>query len=347
MPNVGPNLLPLLRGPDPAQTRQVQEFKYTSPLLSCRFDPLGKYLFFSAQDNTVQRTELASGRLTAFNGAKSWVRALAMHPAGGLLFAGTYDGKILCWPVDAEKPEPVRLLEAHGGWVRALAVSPDGATLASCGNDHLVKLWSTTDGRLIEVLRGHDAHVYNVAFHPTGTALVSADLEGIVKQWNLVGGLPASPSSAVREFDAKVLYKYDEGFRADIGGIRSIAFSADGNLLACGGITDVSNAFAGIGKPAVALFDWQTGQRKQLLRPKEDFQGLVCGLAFHKDGYLIGAGGGNGGALWFWKPDQPQAFFTLKLPANARDLSLHPDGRRLAISFFDNTARIYTMTRKA
>ena len=94
-------------------------------------------------------------------------------------------------------------------------------------------------------------------------------LKGIVKEWDLAKGTVA------REFDAKALYKYDPSFRADIGGIRAIAFSADGNLLACGGITDVSNAFAGVGKPAVVLVDWATGKSKPLVRPKEEFQGVV------------------------------------------------------------------------
>jgi WD40 repeat protein len=323
---------------DPTHTRQVQELKYTCPLLACRFDPCGEFLVFTAQDNTIQRAELSSGQLTALTGHKSWVRALAFHPQERLLFSGGYDGQVMVWPLDAETPEPVRKIEAHRGWVRALAVSPDGKTLASCGNDHLVKLWSTADGKLLGELQGHDCHVYNLAFHPSGEALVSGDLKGLLKEWDLGKGAVA------RELDAKSLFKYDPSFRADIGGIRSIAFSADGNLLACGGITDVTNAFAGVGKPAVVLLDWQTGQQKHLLRPKEEFQGLACGLAFHPDGFLIGTGGGSGGALWFWNSDQPQSVFTLKLPNNARDLALHPDGTRLAIPFFDNKVRLYSLT---
>ena len=125
-----------------------------------------------------------------------------------------------------------------------------------------------------------------------------------------------------------------------------MAFDPAGMLLACAGITDVSNAFAGIGKAAIVLFDWQTGQRKQLLRPKEDFQGTAWGVVFHPDGFLAGVGGGNGGALWFWKPDQPQSFFTVKTPVNGRDLDLHPDGKRLAVACADGAVRIFDMTPK-
>ena len=69
-------------------------------------------------------------------------------------------------------------------------------------------------------------------------------------------------------------------------------------------------------------------------------------MVFHPDGFLAGVGGGNGGALWFWKPDAAQAFHTLALPNNARDLDLHPDGKRLAVPFFDGAVRIYDMIAK-
>ena len=45
----------------------------------------------------------------------------------------------------------------------------------------------------------------------------------------------------------------------------SLDFSADGALLACGGISNVSNAFAGIGNPAILLFNWHSGKQKLVL----------------------------------------------------------------------------------
>ncbi len=327
-------------GIDPRQTQLTQEFKHDSPLIGCRIDPSGRYVFASAQDNTIQRWELATGKKTSLIGHKSWVRSLAFEPSDHLFFSGDYAGRILTWPVHAETPKPRLPLEAHHGWVRAVAVSPDGKLLASAGNDHHVKLWSCPEGKPVGVLEGHNCHVYNVAFHPSGQDLVSADLKGIVKHWNL------STRTVVRDLDASALYKYDGGFRADIGGVRSMAFDSAGTLLACAGITEVTNAFAGVGKPLVVLFDWLAGKRRQALVPKENFQGTAWGVAFHSLGFIIGAGGGSGGALWFWQPEQAQAFHTVKLPANARDLSLHPDGVRLAVAFADGAVRVYRMMAK-
>ncbi len=324
---------------DPTQTRMTQELKHTSPLLGCRFDASGDHVFAGAQDNTVQRWHLATGKKTPLLGHKSWLRGLACTK-DRLLFTGGYDGKILTWLAGFDRPTPANTFDAHDGWVRALAVSPDGKLLASCGNDNLVKLWSTGEGKLVRELPGHASHVYNVAFHPGGQFLASADLKGTIKVWDVVRG------TWERDLDVKVLHKYDETFRADHGGARGMAFNADGTLLACAGITEVTNAFAGVGKPLIVQLDWQTGKQKLLQRPRENFQGTMWGVAFHPAGYVIGVGAGNGGVLWFWKTDQAQDFFALKLPINARDLDLHPDGRRLAVAGADGAVRLFDMGPK-
>ncbi len=239
---------------DPAQTRMVLELKHASPLVGCRIDPTGQWVFAGSQDNSVQRWHLASGKKTGLTGHKSWIRALAFAAREKWLFSGSWDGKLLTWPLDADAPTPLRTIDAHQGWVRALAVHPSGKLLASCGNDRLVKLWSIPEGQLVRAFAGHDSHVYNVQFHPKTPHVVSADLKGILKVWDLNKG------TEERTLDAKVLNKYDVTFGAEIGGVRGMAFSGDGGLLACAGITDVSNAFAGIGKPVIVLFDWQSGK---------------------------------------------------------------------------------------
>lgn len=329
---------------NPTKTHLLKEYKHDSPLLGCRFDPSGQFVFAGAQDNNVVRWRLDNGKKTLLTGHKSWVRALAFTTGRGgqkLLFSGDYAGRILAWPTDAEQPKPLRTLEAHRSWVRAVAVSRDGTMLASCGNDHLVKIWSISDGKLMRELAGHACHVYNVAFHPDSQHLISADLKGVVKVWDVAKG------EAERELDAKILHKYDPSFLADIGGVRSMAKNADGSLLACAGITNVSNAFAGVGNPLIVLFDYKTGKQKQQLRPKTPFQGTAWGVVIHPAGFIAGVGGGNGGMLWFWKPDNAQDFFSLKLPNNARDLDLHPDDRRLAVAFFDGAVRTYGMEGKS
>lgn len=322
----------------PSRTRMALELRHNSPLISCRFDPSGRYVFAGSQDNGIQRWELATQTKTTLNGHRSWVRALTFHTASRKLLSADYNGRVMVWTADAANPEVERIVDAHDGWVRAIAMSPDQRQFATCGNDNLVKLWNVADFSLAREFAGHTQHVYNIAFHPTERMIVSGDLRGNIKQWDLQTG------RETRTMDASVIFRYDPTFRADHGGIRSMAFNADGSLLACAGITNVTNAFAGVGNPAIVLFNWQNGQRTQVLRVQPNFQGTAWGVVFHPHGYVIGAGAGQGGGLWFWRPTEQNSMHNVAVPNNARDLAMHADQRRLAVPCFDSVLRIYELS---
>lgn len=327
---------------DYAKTHEASAWKYERPLTACRFDPTGRFVFAGTEDYTIQRFNLADGKPTPLVGHESWARAIGFTPDGKTTFTGGYDGRLLFWKTDAEQPKPLRTIDAHVGWLRALAVSPDGKLVATCGNDNLVKLWSTADGKFVREFKGHESHVYNVAFHPLGKSLVSFDLKAVMHDWDVATG------KSLRSFDAKKdLYRYSDTFRNDHGGARSFAFNADGTQLAAGCMTAVTNTFAGIGNPAVALVDWKEGKQKLLLGGKEKVTGTVWGLAWHPAGLWLGAVGGPTGYFYVWKPDAADEAFRLKLPDTARDMSLHPDGLRVAIAHADGNLRIYRLAAKA
>jgi WD40 repeat protein len=324
---------------DAAKTHVVLEYKHSRPLTACRYDPLGRYLFFGAEDNLVHRFDIGAKAVTPFVAHDSWVRGLACSPSGDVLFSGGYDGRLVWWPITDEKPQPIRVVNAHDGWIRAVAVSLDGHRVATCGNDRLVKLWNATDGTLVADLRGHEAHVYNVAFHPGGQSLVSCDLKGVIKEWDTATGAVKRDLAP-----APALYKYDTQFRADIGGARSIVFRTDGSQLAVSGITNVTNAFAGIGNPVVVVIEMAEGKVVRQLEAKEKLNGVAWGVAHHPEGFWIGlAGGGGGGWLYFWKENEPQEFFKLKLPNDGRDLALSADKRQVAVAHADSQLRVYAL----
>ena len=192
------------------------------------------------------------------------------------MVSGGGDGQLIWWPAAAEKPAPIRRVQAHRGWVRALAFSPDGSMVASCGNDRMVRLWSFADGSPILELPGHELPVYRVLFNPNGRTLISADLSGRVIEWDF------RPGKEARRIDAGKLSKNNAAGQGVVyGGVRDLALSADGKFLACGGLIEASNPLGAISNPAVIVFDWQTGKETKLLRPKENVLGLISGLRFH------------------------------------------------------------------
>src|SRR3954469_13743130 len=62
---------------DPTAARVERELKHGRALVGCRFDPSGRFLFVSAEDDSVQRFDLVTGAKTALVGHKSWVRGMA------------------------------------------------------------------------------------------------------------------------------------------------------------------------------------------------------------------------------------------------------------------------------
>lgn len=326
---------------DFTKTHVAKEHQHNSPLISCRFDPTGRYVFFGAQDSKIWRWDWSGQQKVELSGHDSWVRAMAFTPDGATMLSGGYDGRLVWWPVGAEQPTPARTIDAHQGWVRSVAVSPDGSLVASAGNDNLVKLWNTTDGSLVRTLAGHDRYVYNVAFHPAGKDLVSGDLMGNLVHWEVATG------NQVRTFKAAALHKYDPTFKADIGGLRGLVFDKSGQRLAGSGITNVTNAFAGVGNPVIVEFDWETAKETVQHASKDKLQGAAWSLALHPDGTVIGvSGGGGGGFLLFWKPDQKVEFHKFKLPNTARDMDLAADGLHLATAHYDQKLRICKMADK-
>jgi WD40 repeat protein len=71
----------------------------------------------------------------------------------------------------------------------ALAFSLDGATLASGGEDNLVRLWSLTGEVPKErfALKGDPYPLYALAYAPDGKTLASGGTASVVRLWNVAG----------------------------------------------------------------------------------------------------------------------------------------------------------------
>ena len=73
---------PAVTSADPTAAHVVQQWKYEhSPLIACRFDPTGRYLFVGSQDFRVLRLNLQTGQFTPLEGHDSWVRAIGFTDA--------------------------------------------------------------------------------------------------------------------------------------------------------------------------------------------------------------------------------------------------------------------------
>ncbi|WP_406698339.1 WD40 repeat domain-containing protein [Singulisphaera sp. Ch08] len=329
-------------GFDPKLAHVAAQWPTERPVVSCRFEPKGRFVFCGLESSTVQRFDLADGKRVLFPGGHdSWVFSFAFSADGATTFSGGGDGRITAWETAASTPQPVRKIEAHQGWIRALSVSPDGTLLASGGNDRMVRLWETATGKLVRELKGHMGHVYSLGFHPNGKTLLSGDLLGAIRQWDLATGELAGA------FDAKPLHTYEGGQQVDFGGIRGLAITPDGKFVAAGGLHKATNPLGAVHEPIAILFDGESRKNVRTLLTDGITGGGIWRLHFLADGSLLGAcGGSNGGLLLFWKTDADKEYHRFGLPNILRDMDVHPDGLRIASAHHDGHVRITRLAAK-
>lgn len=269
-------------------------------LLSIARDAQTNRIFCGSSDAKVYELDLEADQpqRRALAGHRSYVTGVVL--AGENLITGSYDRQLIWW--DREKDEPRRAVKAHDKWIRRVAASPDGKIVASVADDMICRLWNADSGQLIHELVGHKrtnphqfpSMLYTCAFSPEGRFLATADKVGHVCVWDVEFG------EEVLSLESPENYTWDPTQRRHtIGGVRSLAFSPDGKLLAVGGIGRIGNIDHLDGKALVQVYDWRRGER--IFKLEHDQQkGLVEQLWFYPDGkWLLGAGGADKGFMLF------------------------------------------------
>jgi RNA polymerase sigma factor (sigma-70 family) len=302
------------------------EGKWDKPRWSARnlqslrvsFSGDGKKLAAGSWHNTVRIWDTATGKeegAARAPGHEGWVYDLCFLPEGKTLISAGSDGRIIVW--DAGSGREVRRMEGHQSLVWCLAISPDGKTLASGSDDQTVRLWDLATGKEVRQFKSAGA-VKSVAFSPDGARLASASGEDLYPTWKN----PKPAEACVWDVASGERLFRLEGHE---GGVKSVAYSPDGKLIATGG-----------NDKTVRLWDADTGKERRRLT---DHRGAVEAVAFSPDGRTLASADGRvdptksqtDGAIRLWEVATGEKLREFDAPAEwFVRLAFSPDGRTLA-----------------
>ncbi|HWQ84153.1 MAG TPA: WD40 repeat domain-containing protein, partial [Anaerolineales bacterium] len=297
-------------------------YQGTEELFGLTYTPDGRHIAIAVCSQAAENGEdclssevllldASSGEMVGepMTGAANLLTNIAIDPAGKLLAAAGWEGKIYLW--DLTSGESVgESLSGHTDFVTGLGFSPDGKLLASAGRDGQVLVWNVAERQLaMDRLTGHTERITSLDFSPDGTRLVtgsrdqnviiwqintapvtSTTLTGHQEQVNLVRFSPDGSLAVSGSADGQmILWDVASGsqlqtIQAHKERLSALAFSPDGRSLATGSWDRT-----------VQLWDVETGQ--PVGRPLSGHGDTINGLAFSPDGETLSSSSRDGTIL--------------------------------------------------
>lgn len=179
-----------------------------------QFNHLEEQVCAGSRAGVLKVWDLEAAKLVrTLSGHKNTIKSIDFHPYGDFLASGSCDNSIKIW--DSRKKGCIFTYNGHQLAVNSLKFSPDGNWIASGSDDCSVKLWDLRIGKVLKQFDNHAAPVSNVQFHPHEFLLATGGADQCVNIFDLENFNLVSSE-------------------LDLGTVRSLAFSNDGECLFTG-----------------------------------------------------------------------------------------------------------------
>ena len=279
-----------------------------------RFTADSGRLLTCADDNNLCAWDVASGQLLAKpNSFADKIRGLGISPDGrfaALIWTNNADP--LIWDID--RGVAVAKLAAQSDLIGSVNFNMSGDRIVTVGSypNVIVRLWDSSDGKLLNSSRVHTNGIASIDISADGTRFATGSLDQTIGLWDGVSGQLLAT------------------LRGHNGWVNCLAFSPDGKRLV-----------SGSQDRTLRLWDAATGDPLAILN---GHTGEVSRVAFSADGRKIISNALDGTAR-IWDAELMEYNGVLRgHTAFVYNVAIHPDGERAASSGWDGTVRLWNMT---
>ncbi len=279
------------------------------------------------------------------------VAAVAFSPDGTRLAVGSY-GRVTVWDLTSAKP--AQTLTNVLAAVNDVKFSPDGKLLAVSGGQPSargdLRLFSTTDWKLVHTLGGHADVVSGVAFSPDGSKLASASFDKTVRLWSVADGKLVHTFTGHSDFVYAVAFSPKGDWYATASKDRTgrvidaatgkgrLTFSGmDNEVLAVAVRPDGQQVVTSGLEPQLHWWDATTGER---LKRQAGHNDGVHEIAFDKGGKLAASAGADK-TVRLWNPQTAAAVRTVAVGSIVYAVASDAAGKRVAAGAADGTVRLF------
>jgi serine/threonine protein kinase/WD40 repeat protein len=159
--------------------------------LSVDFTQDSTSLAYIKTDTRIAVVDLSTGRVRYSPPADAEQRAIRFAPDGLRVALGVKRGNKYAVEVRELASGRTESALPHPAHISDICWHSDGGTVATCCNDHLIRIWDVTTGNVILKLEGHRQPGIHCAFNCSGEWLISNDWQRQVRFWEMSSGRQA------------------------------------------------------------------------------------------------------------------------------------------------------------
>jgi hypothetical protein len=255
-------------------------------------------------------TTPGTGLIRTLTGHDGRVASVAVPPAGGLAFTGSYDHTARLW--NLESGQELRRFTGHTDWLVAVVVLPDGKRAITGSADRTARVWDLATGQELRRFTGHSDWVVAVAVLPDGKHAITGSADRTARVWDLatgqelqrfVGHSDSISAVAVLPERGQVLSAGDDGtvrLWDLISGVEVRRFEGHRDWVSeVIGLPIQGQALSAGMDGTVRLWDLETGLEVKKLRAHRNK--VVAMAALPARGQILTAGADGEVRLWVWR----------------------------------------------